>query len=193
MGRRRVRGPMARQFARLRRGNTPESTDVSVVPDEGMCLSAFLVIRRPGTPGEVLLGRMDPTADWLEIGGLGPDRVARFGSAWVLPAGQLLLFESPDDAARRLARELLGVELGSLPTPRVFSEAYSRPGGKGNDPHWDLHFVYEVPWPEGRPLRARPWKELAFVPVAKTPRSAFGRNHGDVLELVGLPPAPGAP
>jgi ADP-ribose pyrophosphatase YjhB (NUDIX family) len=180
---------MDRKFARLRRGNEAETTDVSVVPNDGMCLSVFLVVRPPDDAGRVLLGKLDPTAPWGELAAIGPPGVARLGNAWILPACQLMLFESPDDAARRVAREQLDLEIADLPRPRVFSEAATRPGREGRDPHWDIHFVYELPWPKGRAVRAAPWKELAFLPVAETARAAIGRGHGDVLELIGLTPA----
>ena len=168
-----------------------EAPDVAVVPDNGMCLSIFLVVRSPDDAGRVLLGKIEPSAPWYDLAALGPERAAGLVDLWMLPASQLLLFESPDDAARRVGREQLEIELTELPRPRVFSETSTRSGAAGSDPHWDLHFVYEVPWPERRPVRARPWKELAFLPVSDTPRSSFGRGHGDVLELVGSPPAAG--
>jgi ADP-ribose pyrophosphatase YjhB (NUDIX family) len=180
---------MARQFARLRRGSVPDSADVSVVPNDGMCLSVFLVFRPADPPGTALLGKLDPAAPWRELSALGPDRIARLTSYWMLPASQLLLFESPDEAARRISREQLGIELAAPGNPRVFSETSARPGAEGKDPHWDIHFVYELPWPKDRPLRAAPWKELAWLPISETPHSTLGRGHGDVLELVGLSPS----
>jgi hypothetical protein len=180
---------MKRQFTRLRRGSVPDAADVSVVPSEGMCLSVFLVVGSPDHAEQVLLGKIDPAAPWDELSALGPDRVARLVNQWMLPASQLLLFESPDDAARRVAREQLEWELTELPRPRVFSETAARLGAEGKDPHWDLHLVYDIPWPTSRPVRARPWKELAFLAVSDTPRAAFGRGHGDVLALVGFPPS----
>ena len=153
-----------------------------------MCLSVFLVVRSPETPAKVLLGKIDPSADWWELAALGPDRVARLTDFWMLPASQLLLLESPDDAARRVAREQLGWELEAFPPARVFSQTSARAPGDGKDPHWDVMIVYEVSWPPGRPLRPRPWRELDFLPVSETSRSGFGRGHGDVLELARVPP-----
>jgi hypothetical protein len=180
---------MTRQFTRFRRGSVPDSADTSVVPNEGMCLSVFLVVRSPDSSGQVLLGKVDPSAPWYDLAALGPDRVGRLLNSWMLPASQLLLFESPDDAARRVAKEQLEIDLTGVPPPRVFSEAAYRLGSEGKDPHWDLHFVYELPWPADRPVRAPPWKELGFHAIDRTPRSSIGRGHGDVLELVGLRPA----
>jgi len=181
---------MARRFARLRPGTVPESEDYSVVPSDGLCLNVFLIVRSPIDPSRILLGRLDPTAPWRDLAGLGPDRVGRIGDRWMLPASQLLILEGPDDGARRLARELLGLELTELPRPRVLSETYGREGTPTADPHWDLHYVYDLPGPSARPPTARPWSELEYVDIARTPRARFGRGHADVLELLGFAPAP---
>ncbi len=186
MGRRFVRSAMVRRFARLRPGGEPPSPGSAGVPSDGMCLSVFLVFRPPNEPGRVLLGKMDPAARWGDLAALDAERVARFADRWVLPASHLLLFESPDAAAARVAKEQLGIDLADLPSPRVFSEAYGRPGAEGKDPHWDLDFVYDLVWPEPRPPRAAAWKELTLVDVARVPRAEFGRGHADVLELVGV-------
>ena len=179
---------MERRFARLRRGATPEGPGLYVVPDDGMCLSTFLVIERPGRPGEVLLGQIDPGADWSTMGSLSPERIAALGSRWTLPASQLLFFEGPDEAARRVLREQLESETSVLPAPHVVSESYRRPGSSAQDPHWDLQFIYRFTWPGAEAPRARAWKELRFVPVSSLARNQLGRGHGDILELAGLPP-----
>jgi len=154
-----------------------------------MCLSVFLVVEPVGRPGHVLLGRIDPTADWATVGGLDPGRVERVGRRWMLPSSQLLLFESPDEAATRIAREQLGVSLPGLAGPTVFSEAY-RSAGTDGDPHWDLHFVYRAQWPGDRFPASAPFAELEFVDLARTSRTEIARAQADVLELVGLRAAP---
>ncbi len=181
---------MARRFARFRREVPPESLEYELVPQDGLCLNVFAIVRAPGEPGRVLFGRLDPAQPWLELAGLGPERVARIGRRWMLPATQLLVLESPDGALRRIGRELLGRELSRLPTPKVFSETYPRTGHAANDPHWDLHFLYDLAWPAGVPLPRAPWAETAFLEVASTPRAEIGRSHADVLDLIGLS-APG--
>ncbi|MCI4339132.1 MAG: hypothetical protein L3J68_02215 [Thermoplasmata archaeon] len=181
---------MARKFARLRRGSVPDSPDASVVPTDGMCLSVFLVFRPTEAPEKVLFGKIEPSASWYDLSALGPDRVGRLLNLWLLPASQLLLLEGPDVAARRVAQEQLGIELRELPAPRVFSETSARPGTEGRDPHWDLHFVYDLPWPAGRALRAPAWKDLQLLDVVRTSRKEIGRGHADVLDLVGLIAAP---
>jgi hypothetical protein len=178
---------MERRFARLRPGSAPEGPGYYVVPNDGMCLSAYLLLGRPVHPQEVLLGRLDPTAPWFELGSLAADRLGAIGERWMLPASQLLFFEGPDEAARRVAREQLETELPSLPNPRIVSESYARPGSKAVDPHWDLQFIYRTTWPHDRPPKARAWKELDFVDSSTVRRGDIARGHGDILELAGLP------
>jgi len=180
---------MVRRFARLRPGSTGLDPGYWTVPSDGMCLNTFLVLHAAADRRRILLGRIAPDPQWLEAGSLDADRIARIGDRWMLPASQLLLLESPDEAAHRIGVEQLGIELGPLPGPRVFSESWSRPGPPETDPHWDLHYVYELTGPDEAP-RAPLWRELAYVPVGRTPRAAFARGHGDVLELAGVPPAP---
>ena len=180
---------MERRFARFHRAPLAEHPGSSEVPDNGICLSVFLVLEAPDRDGAVLLGRIDPNARWWEIGGLDPGRIERIGDRWMLPSRQLLLFESPDDAARTILREQLGSPPLPLRGPLVFSDPADRPGPKGQDPHWDLHFVYRGRWSSATPPRATPWTRLEFVEIARTPRSAIARGQGDVLQLAGLPPS----
>lgn len=179
-----------RRFARLRRGVATDSPDTSVVPENGMCLSAFLVVRPKGEDRKVLLGHLDPHAPWSWIGALDSSRLSRIGQGWMLPSSQLLLFESPQEAARRIAREQLETDLPPIETSGVFSEAYPSQAHPTGDPHWDFHFVFQVRWPSAQPPRAYPWKELAFVDLNRLRREEIARFQGDVLELAGLPPGP---
>jgi 8-oxo-dGTP pyrophosphatase MutT (NUDIX family) len=180
---------MARRFARLRAHPLPTDPGFSAVPSDGMCLNAFLILRAPDDPGRVLLGKIAPGPHWADAGGLDAERAARVGDRWMLPSCQLLLFESPDDAARRIAREQLGIELGPGPAPQVFSESYGRPGSVEADPHWDLHFLFSRIGP-ARPPRSPLWKELAYLAASETSRTSLGRGHGDILTLAGLTLAP---
>jgi len=178
---------MDRRFARLRRAPLAEFAGASEVPDNGMCLSVFLVLERPDRPGAVLLGRLEPTAPWWEIGAVDPKRLAAVGDRWMLPSRQLLLFESPDQAARAILKDQLGSDPIPLSGPFVFSDPSDRPAS-GKDPHWDVHFVFRGRWPTSTAPHHPAWKHLEFVDIASTPRSEISRNQGDVLELVGLAP-----
>jgi hypothetical protein len=175
-----------RRFTRFRNQSGPGYVSL---PEDGMCLSAYLILRAPAKPREVLLGRIDPAGPWAEVAALDATRVSGIGDRWVLPATQLLMFESPAEAAARIARELLGRQDLALGSPAIYSEAYGRSGGPA-DPHWDLQFVFTADWPGGSPdaSRGKLWKELRFVDVGTAPLAAFGRGHGDVLALAGYPP-----
>jgi hypothetical protein len=177
-----------RRFARLRRAPVGEHPGSSEVPDNGMCLSVFLVLERPGRDGEVLLGQPEPTAPWWEIGGIDPGRLGRIAEHWMLPSRQLRLFESPDLAAQSILQEQLGSPPLALRGPFVFSDPSDRPGTSGSDPHWDLHFVYRGRWGSDEPPRAPAWRQLRFLDVRRTARGEIARGQGDVLELVGLRP-----
>ena len=179
---------MARRFARLRRAPIDPATGASEVPDNGFCLSVFLVIEPADRSGAVLMGRIDPAADWWEIGAMTPNLIRRTGERWMLPSGQLLLFESPAEAAHRILAEQLGSPDVDFDDPLVFSDPSERPGSPGRDPHWDFHFVFRGRWRSAAPPRAPAWKQLEFVDIARTPRAEIARDQGDVLSLVGLVP-----
>ena len=177
-----------RRFTRFRRGPIEAYPGAFELPDDGMCLSVFLVLESPRKPGAVLMGKVDPNAPWWDIGALDSKRLGDVGDRWMLPGCQLLMFESPADATRRILKEQL--ETGGLPLegPQTFSDPSRRPGTSTRDPHWDFHFVYRGRWPSETPPRAGAWKRLEFVEVARTSRNDIARLQGDVLELVGLRP-----
>src|SRR3989442_4075768 len=52
----------------------------------------------------VLMGHMNPKAPWDHIGALDPSRVEAHSRGWMLPSSHLIFLESPDEAARRIAR-----------------------------------------------------------------------------------------
>ncbi len=179
---------MEKRFARLRRGPVEEGSGASEVPDNGLCLSVFLVLESPTRRGAVLAGKVNPTAPWWEIGAVDPRRLAAIGDRWMLPSRQLQLFESPQDAAHRILQEQLGSGPLELEGPFVFSDPSERAGGPGTDPHWDIHLVFRGRWPSPTAPRFSAWNDLQFLEVARTRRVDFARNQGDVLELVGLRP-----
>jgi len=179
---------MTRRFARLRRGPVSEASGTAEVPDNGMCLSVFLVLEGPDRPGRVLMGHIDPGFDWWEVGALDPARIPTVSQRWMLPSSQLVLFEGPAEAARRILKEQLGSPSLPLEGPFVFSDPSPRPGSPGRDPHWDFHIVYRGRWSSANPPHAPAWKDLAFVDIARTSRAEIARDQGDVLELVGLAP-----
>jgi 8-oxo-dGTP pyrophosphatase MutT (NUDIX family) len=162
---------------------------VFTVPDDGLCLSTFLVLRPTGYPGRVLVGRLNPDADWVHIGAIDARRAAMWSKGWMLPSSQLIYYESPDESARRVAREQLGIELANVPSPIVMADTDYRASAAEGDLHWDFGFIYLLDgYPESPPHHPA-WSELEFVEVSKTPRQSFVRSQGDVLERVGLIPA----
>jgi ADP-ribose pyrophosphatase YjhB (NUDIX family) len=179
---------MERRFTRLKRGSPVENPGASNLPDDGMCLSVFLVLSPPNREAAVLMGRVDPSAPWEEIGAIDSARLSAVGDRWMLPSSQLVFFESPDEGARRILKEQLGSDPIRLEGPAVFSEAYRRPRSTATDPHWDFHFIYRGRWPSTSPPRSPAWRELEFVDVRRLRPEEIARNQGDVLSLVGLAP-----
>jgi hypothetical protein len=178
--------PTHRSVSRFRPAPGLEDPVYVAVPDDGLCLNAFVVLSPPGDPSQVLLGMVDPNAPWREIGGVTTQRLAELATRWMLPSRQLFLFESPQDAAQTILREQLEVGPTPLDGPSVFSEAWTRPKPAGQGQHWDLHFVFKGSWPAGRVLYASPWLKLEFHDPARLDRARVGRGHLDVLGLAGF-------
>ena len=148
------------------------------VPDGGLCLSVFLVISRTGIPTDVLLGRLNNDAPWDHIGALDKARVERHSKGWMLPSSHLVLGESPDDAAKRVLLEQLGLADQPLNGPHVFSEVYDVPA-TGEKKHWDIEFVFQGERDEAPSYWV--WRELKF---AATKREEFARGHEDILSHI---------
>ena len=152
-----------------------------------MCLSAFVLLSPDDDPTKVLLGMVRPDApNWVAVGALDRGRATKNQGRWMLPSCHLMLFESPDDAARRILREQLGVEAPALRAPMIVSETYGRGPEAGSDPHWDLHFIYRIAAPSGAPRPPGLWERLEFVDPRTLDPSAFARSHGDILGFAGL-------
>jgi ADP-ribose pyrophosphatase YjhB (NUDIX family) len=170
-------GTMAteRKFCRFNPADRPVTT--RVIPEGGICLSAFLVIGQTDQPDRILMGHLDPAAPWDHIGALDAERAEANRRGWMLPSCHLMLNESPQAAAERVLKEQLGLQDLELSGPQVFSEVY---GAKG---HWDLHFVFLGD--RDRVAQHPAWTDLAFVDVNDTPRDQIARYHEDILALVG--------
>jgi hypothetical protein len=179
-----------RDVSRFRPAPPPDDPVYVSVPDDGLCLNAFVLISPPDDARKVLLGQVDPQAPWREIGGVTPQRLAGLSTRWMLPCRQLFLFESPQEASAEILRTQLGIEQMALEGPSVFSEVWNRPSPAGKGQHWDIHFVFRGTWPAGRELRAGPWLKLEFHDPAHLDRSTVGRGHADVLVLAGFPVPP---
>lgn len=177
--------PSARRFQRLRPVADP-GAGVETVPNDGMCLSVFLLLGRPDSPGEVLLGRVDPGQPWERLGGLTADRVRGIGDRWMLPSSHLIAYEPPAEAAARIATEQLERPGLPLQGPEVHSETEHRAGRPPEDLHWDLHFLFRGEWPRNLPVAARPFRELRFFSPKELGTIEIARGGGDILRLAGI-------
>lgn len=174
-----------RRFCRFNKlGDTPFS--MPEVPEGGLCLSAFLVLTEAGHNECVLMGHLNPAAPWDHIGALDPSRTSVHSKGWMLPSSHLILNESPDGAACRIAAEQLECRDLVLSEPLVVSEVYTPKRFPDVVRHWDLEFIFRGTWPGGAAPHAAAWTELRFVDLATTPKSAIARSHEDVLESAGL-------
>lgn len=158
------------------------------VPEGGLCLSAYVLVHPREARDLVLLGRPDPSAPWPEMAALESAHLRAVGDRWILPASHLREFESPSDAARRIARDQLGTEALFFWGPAVFSESYPSSLDPESGTHWDLQFIFDAEWTMSSPPRSPAWRELRFHdPQGLTPEQ-IARGHGDILALVGRPP-----
>ncbi len=128
------------------------------------------------------MGKLNPSAPWEHIGALDRARAETNSKGWMLPSSQLILFESPQEAASRILTEQLSVFDQKLIGPYVFSEVY------GPKNHWDLEFIFTgetatVPKNDA-------WADLRFVDTSKARKEDIARSHEDILAHVGKwPPA----
>jgi ADP-ribose pyrophosphatase YjhB (NUDIX family) len=174
-----------RQFCRFQTGGSPEDGYFEL-PTDGLCLSSFVLLSPKHHPERVLVGKINPKAPWKRIGALDARRVRLNTGGWMIPACQLMFFESPEQAAHRVIAEQLGIGPVALGPPVVFSETYRSPRHSERPTHWDLEFLFRaVVDLEAAPKNAA-WTELEFVDPARTPRSAFTRSHDEVLENAGF-------
>src|SRR5579863_4937131 len=97
-----------RRFCRFNKGislatGKEDSTGLTTrdIPDGGFCLSSFLIITEKSNPDLLLMGRLNPEADWARIGALDKERIAVHSKGWMLPSCHLMIHEAPLAAARR--------------------------------------------------------------------------------------------
>src|SRR5271154_854634 len=144
-----------RRFAAFSKAAVPPR--MSSVPEGGLCISAFLVISKKGEERQVLMGRLNKNAEWDHLGALDGKRRERFASGWMLPSSHLILFETPEGAARRILREQLAIRNQALDGPLAFADT------SGTSNHWDVGFIFTGER-EAAPSNAA-WDELKFVEV----------------------------
>lgn len=174
-----VRIPAAERWARI---GSRDPAWLRHVPKGGLCLSAFVVIRKRGS---ILLGRPHASNAWPEKGGFPRRHAAELerDGSWLLPATHLLMEESPDRAARRIASQWAGVR----GVPKfVMVQSHLRPRQsrklRTSSVHWDICFIYElkaVTNPKPGPW----WSEMEFWTPSEIRRMKLGRGHKDILRI----------
>lgn len=176
----------ARKFCRFTAGPAAPGQGRYEVPPDGLCLCAFVVVRAAEPPTRVLLGKVNPAADWGQLGALDPDRLAAWKDRWMLPSSHLIQLEGPTAAAHRIVGELTGLTLPTLDGPIVTSEVYAPQRHPGRGEHWDLEFIYTATAPAGA-LRPPPaWTELRFVETRALTPATMARAHEDILAHAGI-------
>jgi ADP-ribose pyrophosphatase YjhB (NUDIX family) len=177
---------MERRFCRFNEQKETAAFSMTEIPPAGFCLSAFLLINEEGLRNRVLMGKLNPEADWTHIGALDRSRVLAHSSGWMLPSSHLIYKEAPQEAARRILLEQLGLERFELEGPTVISYVDKPKRYPELDDHWDLEFVFRGELAtEGVP-RAAAWRELRFVDLDLTSKAEMARSHEDILESMGL-------
>jgi ADP-ribose pyrophosphatase YjhB (NUDIX family) len=182
-----------RKFCRFNKGPSTASGQIDSsnlttkeIPDGGLCLSSFLVISESSDPKTVLMGHLNPKAAWDHIGALDQSRIETHSKGWMLPSCHLMIHESPQEAALRIAREQLGVDSLELSQPKVVSEAYVPKRFQNVATHWDIEFIFQGLLEKGKLRNVDAWIDIRFVNPSFEKRSSIARSHDDILESVGF-------
>src|SRR2546422_529730 len=76
-----------RRFCRFNKSASTAAFSVTEIPQDGLCLSAFLIVTEAGHPANVLMGHMNRDAPWDHIGALDPKRVEERAGPRTRPPG----------------------------------------------------------------------------------------------------------
>ena len=174
-----------RRFCRFNKQIETRSFGMPEPPEGGLCLSAFLIITDERNGKRVLMGHLNPKATWDHIGALDPSRVEVHSKGWMLPSCHLLVYESPQEAAKRILREQLEMDL-TLSGPEVISETYTPRRFPDLPLHWDIEFLFRGKMSENRIPRPFAWSQLSFVNLNATEKTEIARSHEDILESAGF-------
>ena len=178
--------PTDRKFCRFNRQPETAAFSVTEIPLSGFCLSAFLVITQQDHGNRVLMGKLNPAADWEHIGALDMSRVLVHSKGWMLPSSHLIYKETPQDAARRISSEQLELHGLELLGPTVISYVDKPKRFPQLDDHWDLEFVFMGEISPDRIPTPSAWKELKLVDLDLTSKAEMARSHEDILESLGF-------
>jgi len=165
----------------------PDESPMSLkeIPQGGLCLSAFLVIH--DEDGRVLMGKIDTEAPWDHLGALDPQRIELHRSGWMLPSSHLIVHESPQAAAARIAKEQLELEDLVLSDPKVVSEVYPPRYFPDLHEHWDIEFIFSSILPKEKVLtKTRAFREIKMLDPRMTKRTEIARSHEDILASAGV-------
>ena len=174
-----------RKFCRFNKQVETKSFGMPEPPEGGLCLSAFLIITDERNANRVLMGHLNAKAPWDHIGALDSSRVEVHSKGWMLPSSHLLVYESPQEAARRILREQLEIDL-ALSGPDVVSEAYTPKRFPDLPRHWDIEFIFKGKMSEDHIPRPFAWSKLSFVNLNDTEKTEIARSHEDILEAAGF-------
>lgn len=155
------------------------------IPDGGFCLSSFLVISEKHDPQSVLMGHLNTKAPWDHIGALDESRIQIHSKGWMLPSSHLIVHESPQDAAKRILIEQIGLPDIQLSEPKVVSEVHTPKRFPSLPEHWDIEFIFRGEWASKMLPESDAWIDLKFVKIDETRRSEMARSHEDILESSG--------
>lgn len=171
-----------RLFCRFNKYWEDPNLAIKEIPDGGFCLSAFVVLTKTANKEEILLGKINPEANWEYVGALNKNFATNIAKGWMIPSSHLIFGEDPKDAAKRILREQLGLEKLELKGPFVVSFQY--PSSRMPQyMHWDIEFIFsgEV----NNVAKNELWNELQFVNIKNVSRKDFARGHEDILEALG--------
>jgi ADP-ribose pyrophosphatase YjhB (NUDIX family) len=155
------------------------------VPEGGTCLSSFLVVSRGN---EILVGKMKNPQVWMDRFFVGEKFAPIYASSgkYILPASHLAWYESPQEAAFRIASDQIAHSPHSKEDLRLLDVQSFVSGDPNSDtepPHWDFCFVYEMKLLPDEDIKEPEWfEELRFVERGKLNVDDFTRGHGDILQ-----------